>query len=181
MRIACLLADGYEESELRIPFDRFWSAGHQVVAIGADKLRPVTGKHGEEQVELDFSIFEVDPADFDALFIPGGHSPDALRAHPAMVAFAHGFREKPILAICHGPQLLMTAGLVEGRTMTAWRTVQNDLRNAGANVIDAEVVTDGLLVTSRHPGDLDAFVAASLEVLAQTRELPQYGREVMAQ
>ncbi len=105
------------------------------------------------------------PDQFDALFLPGGHSPDFLRADDRMVLFVRGFRDKPILAICHGPQLLITADMVRGRKMTAWKTIQVDLRNAGADVVDREVVVEGNLVTSRKPDDLDAFVREGLKLL----------------
>ena len=109
------------------------------------------------------------PDEFDALFLPGGYSPDHLRADQRMVAFARAFfdRERPVFAVCHGPQLLLTAGVVKGRTMTAWKTVQVDLKAAGANVVDKEVVIDRNLVTSRQPEDLEAFTKASLDLLSQ--------------
>ena len=99
--------------------------------------------------------------------IPGGHSPDQLRANQRFVDFTRGFEDKPIFAICHGPQLLMTAEMVQGRKMTAWQTVQKDLHFAGATVVDQEVVVDGNLVTSRKPEDLDAFVRESLAMIGE--------------
>src|SRR5207245_2121620 len=102
-------------------------------------------------------------------FLPGGHSPDRLRADERMVDFVRAFRDRPIFAICHGPQLLITANLVRGRTLTAWKTVQVDLRNAGAVVPDREVVVDANLVTSRSPADLEAFVGAALAHLGEGR------------
>ena len=106
-------------------------------------------------------------AEFDALFIPGGYSPDHLRADNRMVAFARAFfnPDRPVFAICHGPQILMTARVVHNRRMTAWKTIQDDLHQVGADVLDQEVVVDGNLVTSRQPADIPAFNRACLAVL----------------
>ena len=167
MRIACLLDAGFEDSEFRKPYDAFTQAGHDVVVIGTEKGRECTGKLGKETVRTDEDIASVTPDHFDALFLPGGYSPDHLRADRRMVDLAREMMnsDKPVLAVCHGPQLLMTAGVVRGRRMTAWQTVQDDLRYAGAEVVDEEVVVDGNLVTSRKPDDLDAFTRESLTLL----------------
>jgi protease I len=162
MRIACILGDGFEDSEFKLPRDRFRDAGHAVTVIGFERGRKLTGMKGKVTVTADLGIDEADPRAFDALFIPGGHSPDLLRGDARFVEFVRAFRDRPIFAICHGPQMLITADLVRGRILTAWKTVQVDLRNAGASVPDREVVVDANLVTSRQPGDLDAFVRASL-------------------
>ncbi len=168
MRIACLLDNDFEDSEFRKPDDAFKAAGHEVVVIGFDADAKLTGKQGREVTRADRSIADVQPNEFDALFLPGGYSPDHLRADQRMVAFTRAFfeRERPVFAVCHGPQLLLTAGVVEGRTMTAWKTVQVDLKAAGADVVDKEVVVDRNLVTSRQPSDLDAFSKASIELLS---------------
>ncbi|HEY2747758.1 MAG TPA: type 1 glutamine amidotransferase domain-containing protein [Polyangia bacterium] len=167
MRIACVLAEGFEDSEFKKPFDAFRDAGHEVVVIGAKKGDKIVGKNGKEKTRADVAIDEARAEDYHALFVPGGHSPDMLRANPRFVAFAKAFADRPILAICHGPQLLMTAELVKGRRMTAWKTVQFDLRCAGAEVVDEPVVVDGNLVTSRQPDDIPAFIESSLAVLRQ--------------
>ena len=169
MRIACLLDNDFEDSEFRKPYDAFKAAGHEVVIIGLTADAKLTGKQGKEAVRTERGIDDVKPDEFDALFLPGGYSPDHLRADERMVAFTKAFfdRERPVFAICHGPQLLLTAGVVEGRTLTAWKTVQTDLKAAGANVVDREVVVDRNLVTSRQPDDLEAFSKASLEMLSQ--------------
>ena len=169
MRIACLIDSDFEDSEFRKPFDAFWAAGHEVVVIGSQPGVELAGKKGQERIRTDVGINSVHPADFDGLFIPGGYSPDHLRADPRMVSFARAFVEdgKAVFAVCHGPQLLLTAGVVAGRRMTAWSTVQVDLRAAGADVVDEEVVVDGALVTSRKPDDLDAFTRESLRILAR--------------
>lgn len=118
-------------------------------------------------MRADKGIDEVRVDDYDCLFIPGGYSPDQLRADPRFVAFTRDFVRsgKLVAAVCHGPQLLITADVVRGRTMTAWRTVQVDLRLAGASVRDEPVVIDGNLITSRQPDDLEAFSQAILDHL----------------
>ena len=171
MRIACVLAAGFEDSELEKPYEAFRDAGHEVVIIGKMKGEKLEGKLGKEKKRADIGIDEARPEDYHALFIPGGHSPDRLRADPKFVDFAKAFVDKPIFAICHAPQLLMTAGMVQGRRMTAWKTVQADLRLAGANVVDEEVVVDNNLVTSRQPDDIHAFIERSLELLRQGANL----------
>ncbi len=165
MRIACVLSEGYEDSEFRVPYDKLKAAGHEVVIVGTTKGARLAGKKGKESIETDVSIDDVRPDMFGALLIPGGYSPDHLRADDRFVAFTRAFANKPVLAICHGPQLLITADMVRGRTLTAWKTVQIDLRNAGPNVVDREVCVDKTLVTSRKPDDLDAFVRESLKLL----------------
>jgi protease I len=171
MKIACVLAEGFEDSEFRKPYDAFRDAGHQVVVIGMKKGDKIEGKKGKESTKADLGIDDARPDDFDALFIPGGHSPDMLRGDERFVEFTRAFADKPILAICHGPQLLMTAELVDGRRLTAWKTVQNDLANTGAEVVDQEVVVDDNLVTSRKPEDIPAFIRESLQALRRGADL----------
>jgi protease I len=166
MRIACVLGPEFEDSEFKLPYDRFRAAGHEVVVIGLKKGETLKGKKGKEQAKVDRSIDEAKPDEFDALFIPGGHSPDHIRGDERIVRFVQAFRDKPIFAICHGPQLLLTAGMVKGHKMTAWKTIQADLRAAGVDVVDQEVVVDGNLVTSRQPQDIDAFVRESLGMIS---------------
>lgn len=167
MRIACLLDTGYEDSEFRKPYDALTAAGHEVTVVGLERGTELVGKRDQDRVRSDLGIAEVSDDDYDALLIPGGYSPDHLRANDRVVAFTRAFfeRERPVFAICHAPQLLMTAGVVRGRTMTAYKTVQSDLRYAGANVVDEEVVVDRDLVTSRKPDDVDAFSRESLALL----------------
>lgn len=171
MKVACVLAEGFEDSEFKKPYDAFRDAGHEVVVIGMKKGETIAGKQGKEKTKADLGIDEARPEDFDALFIPGGHSPDALRAEPRFVALTKAFSDKPILAICHGPQLLMAADMVDGRRLTAWKTVQRDLEHTGADVVDQEVVVDDNLVTSRQPSDIPAFIRESLQLLRQSADL----------
>ena len=171
MRIACVLAEGFEDSEFRKPFDAFRDAGHEVVVVGATRGEKLEGKKGKEKTKADLGIDEARPEEFHALFIPGGHSPDTLRADPRFVQFTRAFADKPIFAICHGPQLLLTAGMVEGKRMTAWRTVQDDLQGADADVVDEPVVVDDNLVTSRQPDDIPLFIESSLELLREGGDL----------
>jgi protease I len=167
MRIACVLDVDYEDAEFKQPYDAFRKAGHQVTIIGLAAGKELRGKRGTVTVKAEAGIDQVRPEQFDALFIPGGYSPDHLRADPRMVAFTKAFfdAEKPVFAICHGPQLLITARVVKGRTMTAWKTIQDDLQQVGAKVVDKEVVVDRNLVTSRQPSDIPAFIRESLKLL----------------
>ena len=167
MRIACVLDSGFEDSEFKKPFDGLRQAGHEVVVVGLKAGQELKGKAGEVTTRTDMSVGEAKPDQFDALLVPGGYSPDHLRADQRAVAFTRAFAEAdaPILAVCHGPQLLSTAEAIRGRRLTAWQTIQDDLRRMGENVVDEEVVVDGRLVTSRKPDDLDAFVRESVALL----------------
>jgi protease I len=171
MRIACVLANLFEESEFVKPYRAFQDAGHRVTIVGVEAGQRVRGYHREARVlvRIDTSLAEVRPDDFDALFVPGGYSPDNLRLHPEAVRFVAAFFEadKPAFVICHGPQLLIAAGVVKGRRMTAWPTVRENLQEAGAEVVDQPVVVDHNLVTSRWPADIPAFVRESLKLLEQ--------------
>ena len=119
-----------------------------------------------DYLDLD-AIDEVKPQDYQALLIPGGQSPDHLRADPRVVQFVKAFDalKRPIAAVCHGPQLLLSARLVKGRTLTAWKTVQDDLEQAGAKVLDQPVVIDQNWITSRKPEDLEKFSEALIQAL----------------
>jgi protease I len=167
-RIAALLANMFEDIEYTEPAKAFREAGHEVTVIGSEKGATLEGKQKEAQVSTNASISEASSADFDALFIPGGFSPDILREDDKFVQFTKEFaeNEKPILAICHGPQLLISAGVLQGRDITGYKSIHVDLKNAGANVEDKEVVVcGGNLVTSRQPDDIPAFIRESLKIL----------------
>jgi protease I len=158
----------FEDDEFQKPYQAFRDAGQEVVVVGEQGGQELRGYGGRVTHVTEAGIDEVRPDEFDALFVPGGYSPDHLRADPRMVDFARTMMEsdKPVFAICHGPQLLLTAGAVRGRKMTAWQTVQGDLAKAGADVVDEAVVVDRDLVTSRKPDDIPAFVPAALEKLS---------------
>ncbi len=167
IKIACLLAKDFEDSEFRVPYDRLGKAGFDVDVISAHANEELVGKQGSERIETDKAIDQVKPDQYDALLIPGGYSPDKLRADERFVDFVRKFDalKRPIAAVCHGPQLLMAAGLVKGRTLTAWKTVQGDLKLVGAIVKDEPVVRDGNWITSRQPGDLEKFAEAFVQTL----------------
>ncbi len=158
-RVACILSDGFEDSEFRVPYDRMRAQGFEVDVISTRPGETIAGKQGKEKVTSTKGIDQVRSDDYEALFIPGGYSPDHLRIDRRFVEFAKAFDQahKTVAAVCHGPQLLMTAGLVKGRTLTAWPTVQRDLELVGAHVKDEPVVVDGNWITSRKPDDLDQF------------------------
>ena len=132
----------------------------------------MTGKKGKETTKVDLSIDEADVAEYEGLLIPGGYSPDKLRADERFVEFVVDFdgTGRPLAAVCHGPQLLLAAELQRGRRMTAWKTIQRDLRQAGAHVEDRSVVVDHNWITSRKPEDLEEFAAKLIEELGELEE-----------
>jgi len=166
-KVACLLGQGFEDSEFRIPYDRVRKEGFEVDIVGPKAGMELKGYKGKEAVKADKGIDEVRPEDYLGLLIPGGQSPDHLRADQRFVEFVRRFdaRKLPLAAVCHGPQLLLSARLVRGRTLTAWQTVQTDLELAGANVKDEQVVVDQNWITSRKPDDLQAFSDAFVQAL----------------
>ena len=168
MRVACVLSEGFEDSEFQRPYDGLRQGGHVVTVLGNEAGAKLLGKAGKVTATVDSTVDAVAPDQFDALLIPGGYSPDHLRAEVKWVDFVKAFfaLDRPVFAVCHGPQLMISAEVVKGRRMTAWRTIQDDLRQIpGVTVVDEEVVVDGNLVTSRQPDDLDAFVRESLALL----------------
>ena len=158
-KIAVLVGPEYEDSELMVPLRRLTEANHEVELLGTDAGRELVGKKGKTKVHVDAAVGQRRAEDYDALLIPGGHSPDHLRTDRDVVAFVKQFGAigRPIAAICHGPQLLIEADLVRGRRMTSWPSVRTDLRNAGADVVDEEVVEDGAIITSRRPDSPSAL------------------------
>ncbi len=170
MKIACVLDSMFEDSEFKQPFDALRNDGHQVDVIGIEAGRELKGKKGNVTTRTDRGFMETRPDDYEALLIPGGDSPDHLRANPEPVAFVKHFFEagKPVFAICHGPQLMLTADVYKPYRLTAWKTIQGDLKKAGANVVDEEVVVDRNLVTSRMPSDIPAFIR-------EARNMPKVG------
>lgn len=168
-KIAVIVTNDVEDVEYTSPVEALKNAGHQVVTIETQAGNHLTGKHGVA-ITADKGIDDVNPDEFDGLLIPGGFSPDQLRADERFVDFVKAFllSDKPVFAICHGPQLFIQTGLTKGRTMTAYTTVRPDLYYAGAIVKNQPVVVDQNLVTSRTPDDLDAFNNAILTTLKQT-------------
>lgn len=171
-KIAVLLGDEFEDVEFSKPVQRLKKAGHQIEVLGEKAKQKLEGKRGKEKVKADRAIEDAEPSEYDALLIPGGHSPDHLRIHEPAVRFVKRFDalKRPMAVVCHGPQLLIEADVARGRRMTSWPSVRTDLRNAGAEVVDEVVVEDGHLITSRKPDDLDAFTDALLRRLEQRGE-----------
>jgi len=166
--IAFLLTDGFEDSELTSPWQAVVDAGGSPVLV-SPRPEGVTGKNGHSQA-VDRDIAEADPGDYDGLMLPGGVvNADHLRMDERSVAFARGFFEqhKPVAVICHGPWLLVEAGVVHGRTLTSYPSLRTDLENAGATWVDREVAVDSGLVSSRTPADLPAFNAKMIEEFAE--------------
>lgn len=168
-RIAFIMDEMFEDSEFRFPFDRVTEAGHEGVVVGVEKGKKVEGKKGKETVTTDTSIDDVSAEEFDALVIPGGYSPDKIRANSAMVDFTRDIAAagKPVAAICHAGWMLAEADLVSGKTVTSFSSIKTDLINAGANWVDQEVVEDGNIITSRTPDDLEAFTKTLLSQVEQ--------------
>jgi len=166
-KIAVVIGNMFEDSEYTKPAQAFKKAGHQLTHIGIKARQTVRGKHKQKPVKIDRAAKDVSPEQFDALLIPGGYSPDQLRVDEDVVRFVKEFVEsgKPVFAICHAGQLLVTAQVLDGRKLTGWKSIVQDIKNAGAQFLDQEVVKDGNLISSRSPDDLPAFIAASLKEL----------------
>jgi len=166
-KIAVVITDLFEDSEYTEPADAFKRAGHELVHVGLEKGKTVKGKKEDTPVTIDEAVKDVSVNDFDALLIPGGYSPDKIRVDENAVRFAREFvqSDKPVFIICHAAQLLITADVLKGRTITGYTSIIQDIKNAGAEFVDQEVVVDGNLVSSRNPGDLPAFIEESLKKL----------------
>ncbi|WPP42534.1 type 1 glutamine amidotransferase domain-containing protein [Paenibacillus hunanensis] len=166
-KIAFLLANEFEDSEMQVPYDELTKAGHEADIIGLEKGQKVTGKNGKAEYTIEKAITEVQASDYDALVIPGGSSPENLRLNADVLNFVTEIdnANKTIGAICHGPQILASADLLKGRTITSYPPLKVDMMNAGANFKDGEAIVDGNLITSRIPDDEPAFVRELLKVL----------------
>jgi protease I len=164
--IGVLIENMFEDSEYKKPAAAFKKAKHKLVHLGVKK-GTVKGETAGIKVKVEKAVSDVVAGDFDALFIPGGYSPDRLRSHDEVVAFVKQFAAtgKPILFICHGAQLLITADLLKGRRVTGWKSIIQDIKNAGAEYLDQEVVEDRNFISSRYPADIPAFIKASLDKL----------------
>jgi len=168
-RIAILAEEDFEDSELIEPMKAMKNAGARVLIVGSGSKETYTGKRGGATIRVDTTADKVKIEDFDAIIIPGGYAPDKMRLHQSMVDLvkkAHGLG-KLIAAICHGPQLLISAEIVRGYRVTSWPSVSVDLRNAGAEWVNASVVKDRNLITSRKPADLPRFNKALMEALVE--------------
>ena len=177
--MAILATDGFEQAELMEPRKALEQAGARTELISPKdgKIRAWNMKEWGEEVAVDQPLSAADPAGYDALLLPGGvMNPDRLRLLPEAVQFVKRFfdEDKPVAAICHGPWMLVEADVVRGRTLTSWPSVRTDIRNAGGNWMDREVVNDGNLITSRKPADIPAFNQRMIEVFGSRRS----GRKV---
>ncbi len=167
-RIAILVEEGFEDSELTRPMAELKKAGAAITVVGGEAGKTYNGKHGREQVTADSAAEEVTSEDFAALVIPGGGAPEKMRLNPHMVQLAQDMNaaRKTIASICHGAQLLITADILRGRTATCWKGIRDDVKNAGAEYRDEPVVVDGNLISSRMPSDIPVFVKAIKEALS---------------
>ena len=166
-RVAVLVEDEFEDVELTGPVEALRAAGAHVVIVGPVAGAEYRGKRGAV-VSADLAAGRARMKDFDALVIPGGHAPDRMRLRHPMVDLARDAMEqnKPVAAICHGPQLLISANVLRGRTLTCWPSIAIDVKNAGGLYHDRPVLEDGNLITSRKPDDMPAFSQALIRALA---------------
>jgi protease I len=171
-RVALLATDGFEQSELIEPRSALRDAGAdaEVISLKGPRVHGWSNKEWGNEVDVDQTLDEADPKDYDALVLPGGViNADALRMQPKAVAFVKAFVDagKPMGVICHGAWTLIEAGGVRGHKLTSWPSLKTDLQNAGAKWVDEEVVVDGQLVTSRKPGDIPAFNREIIKLFGQ--------------
>jgi protease I len=166
--VVMLVEDGFEDRELVGPLEALRGAGARVTIAGPTAGATFRGKRGEAVVTSDLAAAAVKVADLDALVIPGGHAPDKMRMRHAMVDLARDAMAagKPVAAICHGPQLLISADALRGRTLTCWPSIAVDVKNAGGLYVDKPVVVDRNLITSRKPDDVPAFNDAIIKALS---------------
>jgi protease I len=170
-RVAILAEQQYEDQELWYPLFRLREAGAEVFVVGTGTADEYQSKHGYT-VKVDGEAETVNAAQFDAVIIPGGYAPDHMRRSPAMIRLVREAHEqgKIVAAICHAGWMLASAGIAEGRTLTCFKSIKDDLVNAGANYVDREVVRDGNLITSRFPNDLPAFMREIIGALVEARQ-----------
>ncbi len=174
-RVAILVTDGFEEVELTKPREALDQAGAKTQIVSPKDAKAKGWRHTDwgNEVPVDVPLAQAKADQFDALLLPGGViNPDKLRMQPEAVAFVKAFFDsgKPVAAICHGPWTIIEAGVARGRKIASWPSLKTDIRNAGAEWVDQEVVRDGNLVTSRKPDDIPAFNKAIIELFSQSRE-----------
>lgn len=167
-RIALLVEEDFEDYELAGPYDALRAEGAEVMLVGPAAGKPFRGRKGVTTVTSDIAASAARARDFDALVIPGGYAPDRMRLRHAMVDLARDFFEagKPVAAICHGPQLLINANVLRGRTVTCWPSIAIDVKNAGGLYVDRPAVRDGNLITARKPDDVPFFNEAIIAALS---------------
>lgn len=170
-KIGVLIWNLFEDSEYVKPAGAFRNEGYELVHVGIKAGETVKGKKEGTPVKIDKAAGEVSVEDFDAILIPGGYSPDQLRVDDDVVRFTRDFVHsgKPVFVICHGPQLLITAQVLDGCRITGYKSIVQDIKNAGAEYIDQEVVEHRNIISSRHPGDLPAFIDACLKRLKMAK------------
>jgi protease I len=172
-RIAILAEEGFEDSEVIEPMRAMKDAGARVVVVGSGSQESYQGKRGKATIKVDVTADKVSAEDFDAIIIPGGYASERMRLHQSMVDLIRKAHDlgKVVAAICHGPQLLISADIVRGRRVTSWPSVAVDLKNAGADWTDEPLVQDGNLITSRKPADLPRFNKAIIEAMTSRKSL----------
>ena len=173
-KIAILATNGFEQSELEVPRDRLKNAGATVdiVSLAAGEIKGWDQKTWDRAVKVDKTLDQVSPSDYDALVLPGGQiNPDLLRVESKALNFIKEVfnARKVVAAVCHAPWLLIEVGIAKGRRMTSYNSIKTDVSNAGAHWEDSEVVVDQGLITSRNPGDLEAFSAKIIEEVKEGR------------
>jgi protease I len=174
-RIAILVEQDFEDAELTEPLRAMKAAGARVMVVGSGSQKSYKGKRGVAEVKVDADADQVRADYFDAVIIPGGYAPDKMRLHKPMIDLVRKAHDsgRLVAAICHGPQLLISAGVVRGRRVTSWPSIAIDLENAGALWFDEAVIRDGNLITSRQPADIPEFNAAIIEALQGQDRKPQ--------
>ena len=166
-RIAILVEEGFEDSELTEPLRSMKAEGARVIIVGPDSGKPYQSKSGKRTITAEMTADRAKAENFDAVIIPGGYAPNRMRLHQPMINLARKAHDlgRVVAAICHGPQLLISADIVRGRRLTSWPSIAIDLKNAGADWVDEPVVQDGNIITSRKPSDLPKFNKTIIEAL----------------